>query len=212
MEPSGAPVHGPYEFHLSDAERAQAVATLRRHGLPDGRPIIVLHPGANWPHKRWPPERFAALANRLAEREAVALVVTGSPADDPLVRALCQDLRHQPVILAGRTSLRELAASLEQAAVVVANDTGVLHVAVALGRPVVALYGPTSPTLTGPLGDPRRIVVIHHLDCCPSIPCYHPDHPDRPGMRAIAVDEVYEATRQLLQGQGAGDVGRGRRP
>lgn len=102
-------------------------------------------------------------------------------------------------MLAGATSVRELAAILEHADLVVSNDTGIAHLAAALHRPLVALYGPTSPALTGPLGDRERVAVIHRPECCPQIPCYAPNHASHPGMQAISVDEVYEAAHRLLQ-------------
>lgn len=186
-----------YAYYPSDEERHEAVAMLREAGV-EGRPFIVLHPGANWAHKRWPPAQFAQLGERFARAGTHAVVLTGSPEDAGLIRAIQQQMRAQPVVLAGRTSLRQLAACLERAGLVVSNDTGVLHIACALKRPVVALYGPTSPAITGPLGDPASTVVIHHPDCCPRIPCLDPRHPGAPGMAAISVEEVYETARRVL--------------
>lgn len=190
---------GPYEYTVSDEERRDARAWLAAQAPINGRPIVVLHPGANWPHKRWAPERFASLADRLTDVDRVQVVVTGGPEDVALTDDITRGMHHEALVLAGKTSLRQLAALLEQARLVISNDTGVLHIAAALGRPVVALYGPTSPGLTGPLGDPTRTVVLHHPGCCPRVPCFRPDHPPHPGMRAIAVDEVHEAAVELLQ-------------
>jgi heptosyltransferase-2 len=195
----------PYEYVVRDEERRAAREMLRASGAAiDGTPVIVLHPGANWPHKRWAPERFAALGERLAATQQVQIVVTGGPNDAELVASITQRMRQSAMTLAGRTTLRQLAAVLEQAQLVVSNDTGVLHIAAALRRPVVALYGPTSPTLTGPLGDSTRTTVIHHPECCPQIPCFSPERPPHPGMEAITVNEVYEATCQLLAQHAAG--------
>ncbi|MBI3088036.1 MAG: glycosyltransferase family 9 protein [Candidatus Omnitrophica bacterium] len=194
---------GPYEYFLSDDERTAAGAWLRERGWAEEAALIVLHPGANWPHKRWPPERFAELADRLAQRPGRAIALTGGPDDEPLIRRISGRMRVPPLVLAGQTTLRQLAACLERAGVVVSNDTGVLHIASALRRPVVALYGPTSPAFTGPLGAPERTVVIHHADCCPQIPCFNPDRPRHPGMDAISVDEAHEAAERLLA-QGVG--------
>jgi lipopolysaccharide heptosyltransferase II len=190
---------GRYEFYLSQAERTQAAAWLREQGMPDGKPMVILHPGANWTHKRWSPERFAELANRLSQERPLSLIVTGGPDDLPLVQAIRSRLTQRPIVLAGAASFRQLAARLERADLVVSNDTGVLHVASALNRPIVGLYGPTSPTLTGPLGDPERTALIHHPGCCPEVPCYDPHHPGYPGMDAILVDEVYAAAVTLLE-------------
>lgn len=192
---------GPYEYLVSDSEHQAARQWLSTQRSENGRPLVVLHPGANWPHKRWAPERFAALGDRLVESQRVQVVITGGPADAPLADAVKHRMRHSAVSLAGQTTLRQLAAVLEHAQLVVSNDTGILHVAAALHRPVVALYGPTSPALTGPLGEPQRIAIVHHADCCPHVPCYQPDHPPHPGMDTITVDEVFDAACQLL-GQG----------
>lgn len=187
-----------YEYYVSLEERQAAAALLPHVQSGETRPLVVLHPGANWPHKRWPTDRFAALADRLIASHGAQVVITGGPDDRPLAEAIQQRMRQPPTLLAGRTTLRALAACLECAQLIIAADTGVLHMACALHRPVVALYGPTSPALTGPLGDPKRIVVIHHPDCCPTIPCYQPDQPLHPGMEAIAVEEVYRAAEALL--------------
>ena len=187
---------GAYELHLDDGERAWARRWMAAHALEGRHPLVVLHPGANWEHKRWPPERFADAAGRLAASGA-ALLVTGGPDDAPLVRAIA-DRVPAAVNAAGKTTFRQLASLMARADLVIAADTGVLHAASALGRRVVALYGPTSPALTGPLGHPDLTTVLHHPECCPRIPCYQPHHPAYPGMASISVDEVVDAARRLL--------------
>lgn len=185
------------DYTVSDEERDAAHGLLKRLGVLDGRPVVILHPGANWAHKRWAPERFAALGDRLAAAGG-QVVITGGPDDRAVAESIRRTMRKPPTVLAGTTSLRQLGACLEQAQLVMSNDTGVLHIAAALGRPLVALFGPTSPALTGPLGDPQRTVVLHHPACCPRVPCYRPDRPVHPGMDSITVEEVYAAACQLL--------------
>ena len=186
-----------YAYVVDAQERREAHALLREQGI-DGRPLIILHPGANWDHKRWAPERFAELGDRLMAQQGVAVALTGTPEEVPLVDAIASRMRQRPVVLAGRTSLRQLAACLGEAQLLVTNDTGVAHLAAALAVPLVALYGPTSPELTGPLGEAARIRVIHHADSCPQIPCYRPDDPAHPGMARISVDEVCDAASASL--------------
>ncbi len=192
------PVQHAYEYWVSDGERCAAAELVPPAQAGDPRPLIVMHPGANWPHKRWPADRFAAVGDRLAAAHGAQIAITGGPDDQPLAEAIRQRMRQPALLLAGRTTLRTLAACLQQARLVIAADTGVLHIACALRRPVVALYGPTSPARTGPLGDPQRTVVLHHPDCCPQIPCYDPDRPSHAGMHAITVEEVSRAADALL--------------
>ena len=185
------------DYTVSEEERRDARGLFDRLGVSDGRPMVVLHPGANWAHKRWAPNRFAALGDRLAA-EGSCIVITGGPDDRAVAESIRRTMRQPAAVLAGATSLRQLGACLAQARLVIANDTGVLHIAAALGRPLVALYGPTSPALTGPLGDPRRMVVLHHPACCPRVPCTRPGQPPHPGMDAITVEEAHAAASVLL--------------
>jgi lipopolysaccharide heptosyltransferase II len=193
------PAPGPYGYAPSPEERAWANAMARQQGLEGSRRLVVLHPGANWAHKRWPAEQFGLLAERLI-RGGASVVVSEGPGDQALTQAILAKAAQPPAVLSG-ASIRQLAAFLELASLVVSNDTGVLHLACALNRPVVALYGPTSPALTGPLGDPRRTIVLHHPGCCPEVPCYRPGHPGFPGMDAISVDEVYAVSHKLLSSE-----------
>lgn len=200
LEAAGLPsALASYEYHVSDEERREAAARLAADGRSSAAPVVVLHPGANWRHKRWAPERFAAVGDRLAQALGARIVVTGAAEDRPSAASIIGGMRHPAACLAGETTVRQLGALLEQAHLVISNDTGVLHIAAALQRPLVALYGPTSPALTGPLGDPRRMAVLHHPGCCPRIPCYAPDHPPHPGMDSITVEEVCAAAMQLLE-------------
>ena len=205
-----APAGMSFDYTVTEDERAQARALLEEAGSGSG-PLIILHPGANWDHKRWPPDRFAQLGDRLTMARRARIVITGASEDAALAGSIRRAMREPAAVLAGRTTLRALAACLEQAQLLVSNDTGVLHLAAALTRPLVALYGPTAPTLTGPLGDSTRIAVLHHPDCCPRIPCLHPERgPAHLGMASISVDEVYEAAQELLEaGSGKQDAGIG---
>lgn len=187
-----------YDYTVSEAEAADARRLLAGEGLLGGAPLVILHPASNWSHKNWAPERFAALGDRLAETFGARVALTGGPGDRLLAETVQQGMRHPAVVLAGRTSVRQLAACLPHARLFVSNDTGIAHLAAALGRPLVALYGPTSPALTGPLGDPAAMRVIHHPDSCPTVPCYTDDHPGHPGMDRITVEEVEKAATELL--------------
>jgi len=195
---------GRYEFHVAKAEQEAAHRLLAQYRLRADHPLVVIHPGANWDHKRWPAERFAALGDALAQRHRAQVLITGGPDDAALANRVARGMREPAIVLAGQTTLRQLGACIEQASLLVSNDTGVLHMGAALGRPLVALYGPTDPLRTGPLGDPRTTTVLHHAACCPRVPCYAPDHPEHPGMKAISVDEACGAAAALLERAGGG--------
>jgi heptosyltransferase I len=150
----------PFEFNFAtdDADR-RFVSQL----LKDDSPYAVLLPGTNWQTKRWPVEHFAATVAPLRERFGLRVIVAGGADDRPLAAGIPDALD-----LTGATNLRQLVALLERAAVVIANDSGPMHIASALGRPLVTPFGPTSPIRTGPY---RRMDTVIRLDIACS-PCF----------------------------------------
>ncbi|MCO5166179.1 MAG: glycosyltransferase family 9 protein [Planctomycetes bacterium] len=162
-------------------------------------PYALLAPGAGWPAKRWPAARFAALAGRLA-REGLAVVVTGAAAERDLVAEVAAAA--PGAVAQAADDLPHAAALSARARVVVANDSGLAHLAAAAGAPVVALFGPTNPDLTGPLG-PRVTVLRAGCDARPTggrLHCH--DRPGHPCPVAcwdpLTVDAVHEACRRAL--------------
>jgi lipopolysaccharide heptosyltransferase I len=148
------------EFPLVVGEQdRQSIAAL----LGDDRPYAVLLPGSNWATKRWPVERFGQLVGPLRERFGLRTVVAGGREDEQLGNSI-----PGAVNLVGRTTLRQLVGLLQRAELVIANDSGPMHIAAALGRPLLALFGPTNPIRTGPY---RRGDCVLRLDL-PCIPCY----------------------------------------
>ncbi len=147
----------------SAAGRRQLLARL---GLDPQRPAVAFCPGAEYgPAKRWPEAHYAALARMLAGRgHAVWLV--GSPKDHAVAETIAQDAAGGCINLCGRTDIAEAADLLGAAKLVVTNDSGLMHVAAAVGRPVIALYGSSSPGFTPPLGTDTRILSLG-LDCSP---------------------------------------------
>ncbi|WP_336030408.1 glycosyltransferase family 9 protein [Geodermatophilus sp. FMUSA9-8] len=128
---------------------------------PAVRGAALVHPGAAFPGRRWPPERFAAVARELAAA-GHDVRVTGGPAERELARAVAEAAGlGEDAVLAGRTSTLELAATVAAARVVVCGDTGVAHLATAYRRPSVVLFGPVSPALWGPPPRPQHVVLWH---------------------------------------------------
>jgi ADP-heptose:LPS heptosyltransferase len=133
--------------------------------VPDLSPPVsgaaVVHPGAAFPGRRWPPERFAAVARYLADA-GLQVAITGGPAERDLALAVADGAGLDPdVVLAGWTTSLELAAVVAAARVVVCGDTGVAHLASAYRRPSVVLFGPVSPALWGPPPRPQHVVLWH---------------------------------------------------
>jgi heptosyltransferase-2 len=163
----------------------------------DGRPVLGLNPGAEFgPAKRWLPARFADVAVRVHEEVPCRWLLLGGRADWPIAAEIEQDLlrrgvgRDAVINVAGQTSLRELLGLLRLCRLLLTNDTGPMHLAAALGTPVVALFGSTSAELTGPLGT-EHAILQHKVECNP---CFLPACPiDFRCMTRIETDEVVRA-------------------
>ncbi len=140
----------PTSFHVPIAAQARDAATRLLSG--QARPWLMFGVGARWLTKRWPPNHFAELANRAQRLAGGTAIFVGGPEDGPLARATVASIDGPTLDLTGKTTLAQLAAVLVRADVMIANDTGPLHLAVALGRPVVAPYTCTRVRLTGPYG------------------------------------------------------------
>ncbi len=134
----------PLEMYLTAASQ-DAMCSYLTQELPEsvGRPLLVVAPGARWSTKQWPVERFAAVAQELAQAQRAAVVVLGGPEDALLAQALCQRLRVPVLNSTGKLSLMHTAALLQQCHLLLSNDSGLMHMATALRVPVVAIFGPT---------------------------------------------------------------------
>ena len=169
------------------SDPANTGAALRAHGLSTRRPIAVLCPGAEYgPAKRWPAEHFIALARRFVE-EGYAVWLLGSPNDQAAAApiAAAADVRD----LTGRTDLGTAIDLLSVASVVVSNDSGLMHAAAALGRPLIALFGSSSPDYTPPLS-PVAHIARTGIECSP---CFQRECPlgHFKCMRELTPEHVY---------------------
>jgi len=157
----GAPV-APPSFNLAFDTGVDIAGLLPTE---DERPLVVLHPGARWASKLWQPASWAHLAEWF-ENQGFQVALTGSRADQPLVSEIIHNTRSPVINLAGSTSLAQLAGILRKTRLAVTTDTGAMHLAAALGTPVVAVFGPTAPWRTGPFGEGHQIVRLE-LACSP---------------------------------------------
>ena len=218
---SGAAHHLHHYLHLAaalganpealppflDVHPEEVEAARQKFLLDDRAPWFALNPGAEYgPAKRWPRERFVAAAAEIQKRAGGRWVVCGGRGDVELAADITAELtrdparhpRQAPVNLAARTSLRELCALLKGCRLLLTNDTGPMHVAAAVGTPVVAIFGSTSPELTGP-GLPAvstNLLLQSNAACSP---CFRRRCPiDFRCMTGISVARVVEAVLNAL--------------
>ncbi|HEY3914806.1 MAG TPA: lipopolysaccharide heptosyltransferase II [Verrucomicrobiae bacterium] len=157
-----------------------------------GQPLFGMNPGAEYgPAKRWPAERFAEAAVSLRKKTNCRWVIFGGSGDTDLAQKIAREVGEPILNLAGKTNLRELAAALKICDLVVTNDTGPMHLASAVGARVVAIFGSTSPELTGPIFSSRTRITRHRVPCSP---CFRRECPiDLRCLRGIGAEQVIAA-------------------
>jgi heptosyltransferase I len=161
----------------------------------ENQPLILVNPGAGWGAKRWPVDRYAAVANEFVDRGCRVLVNAG-PGEEELADVLVKETAGAVVAL--NSSLEHLIAVTRRVGLVIAGDTGPLHLACALGKPVVGIYGPTDPSRNGPFG--TRFKVLRHPDSRRD----HTRHEEpEAGLLTIQTDEVLRAGEHLLYSRAA---------
>jgi heptosyltransferase-2 len=179
---------------------AQVAAAFAKTGLDPAQPLLAFAPGAEFgAAKRWPPAHFAALAQHfLALHPAGQVALLGSPKDGPTCEAVlaAADAGGGIVNLAGKTSLADAVALIAGAAAVVSNDSGLLHIASALNRPVIAIYGPTDPDHAPPFSDLAASISLR-LDCSP---CRQRECPlgHQNCMHGISAQQVWHTLQPML--------------
>ncbi len=194
------PKAGPLILQTSpqdDEDAARWLKEMAGENTPNSaKQLVMLQPGARYWFKAWPAERFAELAGRLAEKYGCRVLIGGDARERDLAEAIRANARAAAVSLAGRLTLRQYAAVLKRCALFVGNDNGPMHMAAALGVPLVALFGPSNPAEWGPRGA-RTEVLYRGLDCRR---CFHPTctRGEESCMRQITVDEVFAAASKLL--------------
>ena len=192
-----APLSTPTLFTHENA--GKRFASFLEHRKIDREALLVaLHPGSGSRAKVWPPRNFAQLSRYLLDNDRVHLIVPVGPADKEHAEGYCSLISSDRIIPLTNLALTELAAFLKRCMVYVGNDSGVTHMAAAVGTPVVALFGPTDPGMWGPRG--RRVCTVYRgVSCSPCSReemhgCLH-----RTCLESITVEEVYRSVRTLFQ-------------
>lgn len=183
---------------LSDTHLDKARQLLRKEGLdPEAESFVVLFPGASNAIKKWPAERFADVANRIASRYETRIIICGAPSDREAQEHVASRVSARVVRLAGKTDLLQLAAILKHSALYIGNDTGPLHLAAAVGTPTLCILGGGHFGRFYPYGDQRmHRAVFHELECfhcnwaCP----YEVSH----CIHDITVEEVWQSVQRMF--------------
>ncbi|MFA6411518.1 MAG: lipopolysaccharide heptosyltransferase II [Syntrophales bacterium] len=192
-------VNTPEFLIPSDDRNIQKVsALLSKSHLDINEPFVAINPVALWDTKLWRQDRFAMLADRIAGELDIPVVITGSAHEKPYAESILKKVKVKTakfLDLAGQTTLKDLACLYRQAAVVVTTDSGPMHIAAAVGTPVVALFGPTDPRRTGPYGFGHTVI----RKTLPCSPCFLKQCPTRGCMEGITVEEVLEGVKEKLK-------------
>jgi heptosyltransferase I len=198
----GVPVHKNFNWL---PERPAAAARVRHNWLGENSQfairnsqLILLQPGARWENKRWPAKYFAELVRRLAEKFPEAhFAILGNGEDKPLGEIISRAASERCLNLCGETSLPEMIEWVRLCDLMVTNDTGPMHVAAALGKPLVALFGPTEPRRTGPYGQLENVLRLD-LPCSPCLKSVcHFENPEE-CLRALPPALVFARALKLL--------------
>ena len=183
-----------YKIPVSDHTRILTDELLERHGIKDHIILVAMNPVAKWETKLWDNRKFSLLADKLIEKYNANVIFTGSQSDRSTIDNIMSCMSHSAVNLAGETTLKTLAALYEKTKFLISTDTGPMHMAAAVGTPVIALFGPTAPWRTGPFGSEHKIL-RSGLNCSP---CFKRQCSTIDCMKQISVDQVMDAVSSIL--------------
>jgi lipopolysaccharide heptosyltransferase I len=183
-----------FNLPVSDQDRNIANDLLMQHGIKTPELLVAINPMAKWETKLWDNLKFSNLADRLIEQANADVIFTGSQEDSEAIEDIISNMKSEAANLSGKTDLKTLAALYEKASIVVSTDTGPMHLAAAIGTPVVALFGSTAPWRTGPFGASHKITRAN-LECSP---CFKRQCNTIDCMKQISVQQVMDAINSIL--------------
>ena len=190
------------QFQVDTQRLAECDAFLIENGVNRHQVLVGVHPGGNWVYKLWGPESFAQIADRLCEKWNAQILLFAGP-DEQELQAEVANLMHQQPICVKVDDLCQVAALIAACDFYIGNDTGPMHIAVAVGTPVVAIFGSTNHHRSGPYGE--RHIVVHsgvELGCNPCHPGKHPGGCGKGNcavIEAVTVEQVFNAAQRLKQ-------------
>lgn len=190
------------QLRFTNQELAVREGFLTENGIASNCILIGIHPGGNWRYKLWQPENFARIADVLCEKWAAQILLFGGPEERPLQTRVADLMRRQPIIVK-EPKLRRVAMLIEACNLYLGNDTGPMHIAAAVGTPVIAIFGSTNHHRSGPYGAAHTVVQSGvNLGCNP---CHPGKQPGGCGVgscaviEAITVEQVLRAVEKYIE-------------
>lgn len=194
LEAIGIPSNSiSYNLPIKARDRNTLGRILRQHGIGDSGLLAAINPVAKWETKLWSNSKFAELADRLIAQYRADVVFTGSRDDFGTIEDIISMMKEDAWNLAGETTLLTLAALYEKTDFLISTDTGPMHIAVAMGTPVAALFGPTAPWRTGPFGPEHQVIRVG-MECSP---CFSRKCDEIRCMKEISVEQVLDGVQKL---------------
>ncbi len=188
-------------LYVDPEAREQVEQLLQKESVQLDKPLIACHVSSNnGQSKRWPIPYWATLLDRLIREDQAQIVLTGAQDDLPLIEQVTRRMKEHPINMAGKTSLAQLAALLQQADLLITGDSGPMHIAAAVGTPLIAIHGPTDPALSGPVS-PTATVLRSDIWCSP---CYNAKTPadcrfyTTQCMKNITPTQLFEMVKRKL--------------
>jgi heptosyltransferase-1 len=179
---------------INNKDRERVYSVLKHHQWNKGDRFIAINPMAKWDTKLWVPQKFAELADQIVKKYKITVVFTGSRQDREAVQEITSLMQEKGINLSGKTDLLTLAALYEKADCLISTDTGPMHMAAAIGTPVIALFGPTAPWRTGPFGSGHTIIRTG----IPCSPCFQRQCSQLDCMKEIEVEKVLNAVANVI--------------
>ena len=186
------------DFFPKPGSEAELDRLFGEHGIRKDEPYAVMHPGGNWDLKRWPPAFFKKWARLLIDKTHWRVIVCGTAGEASLAQEVLEGFSEKEMVsLSGKTSLDGLAVLLKRARLLISNDSGPIHVAATQGTPIVGVFGPTLPEITGPPSEGRSVILRKDVGC--EVPCYFRACNYRQCLDLLSPEEVFERSEELLR-------------
>ncbi len=195
LEKAGLKVEDRFtDFFVGDADIKFVEDFLKGKSISQGDFLVGINPGGNWGPKRWPKEYWASLSDMLISKLGAKVIISGAYFDSPIAKEIQSLMKEKPINACGAFNLKQLGALCKKLDLFITADTGPLHIANSVKtKKIIALFGPTSPKITGPF--PQDNVIILHKEIGCLIPCYVVKCPDNRCMKAITPEEVFEQAK-----------------